>query len=85
MSEAALFLWLGIVAGMSFGWALAWTIIRTPKAPPAPQVTVTVDWESIKAGIVAENKIVVFNQVDWNLMHSVAEGSGYEMTPKARH
>lgn len=79
MSEAFSVLY-ALALGFGIGWLAAWVFIRTP--PPAK---VTVDWDSIKTGIVTDGKVVVYNQVDWSLLQVVAENSGYELTRKGVH
>jgi len=71
-----------LLVGFALGLLVAWWIIRPPviRTPQAP--VVTVDWNSIKAGITDDKRIIVFNQVDWNLLNAVADSAGYELTPK---
>lgn len=64
------------------GAASMYLIIRVWRIGEKPPVNVTVkvDWSSIKQGIEQDDRIVVRPIIDWNLVYRIAEVEGYTIT-----
>ncbi len=78
MSEIALgqLVWFVLGAALGALAAVNWFAWRERRRAPR------IDWESIKNGIAADDRIRNQVLVNWDLINSALEGAGYVAVPK---